>query len=329
MAKQAIALGTTANDGTGDTLRAAGTKINANFSELYTLLGGDSAAITTYVSFGDSGIVFEGSTADAYETKLIVEEPASSDKTVTIPNHTGTVVLDTATQTLTNKTITAPTITSPVVTTPQINDTSSNHQYVFAVAELAADRNVNLPLLTDSDEFTFNAHTQTLSNKTIASPRITTQISDANGAELIKFTATGSAVNEITYANAATGNNPTITPSGGDANVGLNLAVKGKASVVPSKIAYGHNVMTADGIADSDSTYIVCNKASGLVVALNPGTTVGETKIFTNKNSGTAVITPHPFAQGSTITITQWEAAQCIWDGTNWFMIGNQGAGIA
>tara|TARA_Y100000034_G_scaffold19490_2_gene22022 strand:- start:3060 stop:5270 length:2211 start_codon:yes stop_codon:yes gene_type:complete len=65
-------------------------------------------------------------------------------------------------QTLTNKTL-----TSPVITTPQINDTSADHQYVFAVSELAADRTVTLPLLTGNDEFTFNAHTQTLTNKTI------------------------------------------------------------------------------------------------------------------------------------------------------------------
>lgn len=71
----------------------------------------------------------------------------------------------TATQTLTNKTL-----TSPVLTTPQINDTSADHQYVFAVSELAADRTVTLPLLTGNDEFTFNDHTQTLTNKTVASP---------------------------------------------------------------------------------------------------------------------------------------------------------------
>jgi hypothetical protein len=36
MAQQTISLGSVANDGTGDTLRAGGTKINANFTELYT-----------------------------------------------------------------------------------------------------------------------------------------------------------------------------------------------------------------------------------------------------------------------------------------------------
>lgn len=35
MAKQTISVGSSANDGTGDTLRAAGTKINGNFDELY------------------------------------------------------------------------------------------------------------------------------------------------------------------------------------------------------------------------------------------------------------------------------------------------------
>ena len=39
MAKQAIGLGTTADDGSGDTLRAGGDKINDNFDELYDLLG--------------------------------------------------------------------------------------------------------------------------------------------------------------------------------------------------------------------------------------------------------------------------------------------------
>ncbi len=37
MAQQTISTGTTANDGTGDTLRSAGTKINQNFTEVYGL----------------------------------------------------------------------------------------------------------------------------------------------------------------------------------------------------------------------------------------------------------------------------------------------------
>jgi hypothetical protein len=39
MAKQDIGLGTIANDGTGDTLRTGGDKVNDNFGEVYTYLG--------------------------------------------------------------------------------------------------------------------------------------------------------------------------------------------------------------------------------------------------------------------------------------------------
>ena len=46
MAKQTINIGTTANDGTGDQLRAAFDKVNDNFTELYTDDAGDVGSIT-------------------------------------------------------------------------------------------------------------------------------------------------------------------------------------------------------------------------------------------------------------------------------------------
>jgi len=64
----------------------------------------------------DASIVFEGTTADAFETTLTVVDP-TQDNTITLPNTTGTVVILDATQTLTNKTLTSPTISgSPVIT---------------------------------------------------------------------------------------------------------------------------------------------------------------------------------------------------------------------
>lgn len=71
--------------------------------------------------------------------------------------------------------------------------------------------------------------TQTLTAKTLTEPKIVSGgfIADANGNELLIFTTTASAVNEVTFANAATGNNPKFTASGGDANVGIDLQAKG------------------------------------------------------------------------------------------------------
>ena len=42
MAKQSVGIGSSANDGTGDTLRDGAIKVNANFSEIYTALGNDT-----------------------------------------------------------------------------------------------------------------------------------------------------------------------------------------------------------------------------------------------------------------------------------------------
>lgn len=106
MAKQIISTGSAANDGNGDTLRSAGIKINDNFSELYSKLG-DGNDLSSQVSLGTDGIIFEGSTTgDTIQTTLKVTDPTSADKTITLPDANGNVILDTATQTITNKNIT-------------------------------------------------------------------------------------------------------------------------------------------------------------------------------------------------------------------------------
>ena len=70
MAFQSLEIGTAANDGTGDTLRAGGDKINDNFSEIYTLLGTGTAltsgisATATVVSLSSPTVTGVASFAD-------------------------------------------------------------------------------------------------------------------------------------------------------------------------------------------------------------------------------------------------------------------------
>jgi len=73
--------------------------------------------------------------------------------------------------------------------------------------------------------------TQTLTNKTLTAPKIGTSILDTGGNELFLLTATGSAVNELTYANAAADNDPSFTATGGSTNIGINLVPKGTGTV--------------------------------------------------------------------------------------------------
>ena len=56
-----------------------------------------------------NSFTFEGTTSDNFETTLTVIDP-TADRTVSLPNESGTVVLQDSTDTLTNKTITNATI---------------------------------------------------------------------------------------------------------------------------------------------------------------------------------------------------------------------------
>ena len=306
MTRQNIGIGSAANDGNGDTLRQAGTKINANFAEVYALLGGgDSSNLSTQITLENDAVTFEGSTANDFEIRLKAAD-ATADRVITLPDATGAVVLDIATQTLTNKTLTTP-----------------------VIASISNSGTMTVP--TGGGTLATIGGTQTFTNKTLTSPilntaKIGTSLNDVNGNELIKVTATGSAVNELTIANGASTTGPTLSATGGGANLNIIMTPKGTGAVEVNKAAYTSAEITVDGDASDTATYIICNKNSGLAVGLNDGTTVGEFRIFTNKGLGVATVTPDNFAGGTSFALAQNEGCTCVWDGTNWFLVGNQSA---
>jgi hypothetical protein len=305
MTRQNIGIGSAANDGNGDTLRTAGTKINANFAEVYALLGGgDSSNLSTQITLENDAVTFEGTSANDFETRLKATNP-TQDNIITLPDSTGTVTLDNTIQTLTNKTLTAPTIST-------ITNTGT------------------LTLPTSTDTLVGRATTDTLTNKTLTSPtintpKIGTSINDTTGNEVIKITATGSAVNELTIANGASTTGPTLSATGGGADLNIIMTPKGTGSVELNKAAFSSSTITANGAASTAATLIIGNKGSALAVSLADGTTVGEYKIFTNKGAGAMTVTPTNFAQGTDFALAQNDGCTCIWDGTNWFLVGNQG----
>jgi len=81
----------------------------------------------------------------------------------------------------------------------------------------------------------------------MTSPKVITGINDTNGNELLKVTATASAVNELTLANAATGGNPVLSATGGDTNIGITLTPKGTGGVVFPAGAVGTPAITTTG----------------------------------------------------------------------------------
>ena len=100
-----------------DLLSATGTIASStDIVEAVTAMNTEIAALKAGTSVFETKIVFEGATDDANETTLVVADP-SADRTITLPNLTGTVSLLDATETLENKTLTSPTLTSAVLNT--------------------------------------------------------------------------------------------------------------------------------------------------------------------------------------------------------------------
>ena len=186
--------------------------------------------------------------------------------------------------------------------------------------------------MTGNDEFTFNAHTQTLTNKTltaptittpaITSPKITTSINDTNGSKVIEVPATTSAVNHLKITNSISNGNPILEAVGTDTHIGLSLGAKGTGTVtVTSDVAFSSQSLTGAGAILLTKTTVLLNSSSDFTATLVDGTVIGQTKILTNKNSGTVTVTPDSFQPGASLVLQQHEGAMIVWDGDDWALI--------
>lgn len=98
------------------------------------------------------------------------------------------------------------------------------------ITQTAADTFTGRTLTGTANEITVTNGDGVSGNPTIDLPnsiKVVTSLLDTNANETIAFTATGSAVNEISITNAATAGSPKLSVSGGDTNVSLILDAKG------------------------------------------------------------------------------------------------------
>jgi len=98
---------------------------------------------------------------------------------------------------------------------------------------------------------------QTLTNKTLTSPKIETAINDGNGNELIKLSSVGGAVNEITVNNASSGNAPIISATGNDSNIDLNINPKGDGNIVLDGMKWPSSDGTASQVLGTNGEGVI------------------------------------------------------------------------
>jgi hypothetical protein len=161
------------------------------------------------VKFGNN-IVFEGTTADAYETTLTAGDP-TADRTITLPNSTGTVALTSdltsyitasSTDTLTNKTLTSPVITGAVFNDGSVvfeGATADAYETTLAITDPTADRTITFPDSTGTVALTSDITVTDSSSNTFTNKSISASTNTLTGVVLNTLTTT---TGDMIYASA-------------------------------------------------------------------------------------------------------------------------------
>ncbi len=196
----------------------------------------------------DASIVFEGATADAYETTLTVVDP-TQDNTITMPNTTGTVVIATAVQTLTNKTLTSPTISgSPVITGLSSAGMSASSatpkDYVDSILGSA----------TAAATSAASAATSAASAATSAGSSETSAIASATSASASASSATAAATSATSAAASATAAATSATSSASSATAAATSAASAAASATAAATSATSAAASATTAANSVAT---------------------------------------------------------------------------
>jgi len=265
---------------TGENAGTWGTKTNTNLQIIEQISGGYTTQAVT--SGGTVNLsVSDGSTGATLSHRMIEFTGSLSDNAVvTIPLDVQTFYF------LRNSTSGSYTVQFKYVT-------GSGDSFTFA----AGDKGDALVFATANDGTNPDIDTlpagnvtltgtQTLTNKTLTSPKIGTSILDTNGNEIALVTATSSAVNEFTIANAATGNDPTLSATGGDSNIDIAIKPKGTGETV-----FGTGAAAAT---------ITTSGANDLVLDTNSGTNSG-TITITDAANGDITIAPNGTGQAKAV----------------------------
>ena len=246
---------------TGENAGTWGTKTNANLQLAEQLLGGFKIQTLNAAGTGANTTaltVEDGALTGAAQNRVIIlgavsPQAITGNKVVTFPLLTETFYF------IKNSTSGAYTVQlkaeSGSGATVTFSATDKGYKAIYLDGVATNTGVIEIPL-SAADGVTLTG-TQTLTNKTLTDPKIGTKILDVNGLELLNLTATGSAVNELTLANAATGGAPVLSATGGDTNIGITLTPKGSGAVKLDLLTFPTVTGSADQVLTSNGSGVL------------------------------------------------------------------------
>jgi len=290
---------------TGENAGQWGTKTNANLSLIEQLTGGVNSQAVTDSGTPTALTIADGALTGTAQHRVIeLTGSISGARIVTFPLLTENFYF------IKNGTSGSYTVQLKAVSgsgaTVTFGATDKGYKIIYLDGVATNTGVIEVPL-GDTNEVTLTG-TQTLTNKTLTAPKIGTSILDTNGNELLLLTATGSAVNELTLANASTGNGPILSATG-ETNVDINLNPKGtgvlKSATAAVKIA-GTETMWVPASAMYAATTNGADPQQVETTALRPDMKVMDFADGADDHAQFSVAFPKSWNEG---TITY----QCFW----------------
>ena len=214
---------------TGENAGTWGTKTNTNLQIIEQISGGFTQQSIAGGAQTTALTVSDGSTGAVMSHRMIeFTGTITGNQIVTIPLDTQTFYF------LRNSTSGAYTVqfkyTSGSGSTFTFSATDKSDAIVFAAADDGTNPNIvtiNTGIKSVVEDTTPQLGGDLDANGNNILIDSTNSINDENDNEQIKFATTASAVNELSVTNAATGNAPDISATGGDSNIDLNINPKG------------------------------------------------------------------------------------------------------
>jgi len=215
----------------------------------------------------EASIIFEGTTADAYETTLTVTDP-TQDNTITLPNTTGTVVIANAVQTLTNKTmgdaLNAGGFKITNLATP--TDASDAVRKDFADAQVAAAATSAASAATSASSAATSA-SSALTSANSASTSASSALTSANSAATSASTMAASVAAAQTSATSAAASATAAATSATSAETSATAAATSASSASTSASSALTSANSASTSATAAATSATSAAASATAAA--------------------------------------------------------------
>lgn len=271
----------------------------------------------------DASIVFEGATPDAFETTLTVVDP-TQDNTITLPNTTGTVVIATAVQTLTNKTLTSPTISgSPVITGLSSAGMSASSatpkDYVDSILGSATAAATSAASAATSATSAATSATSAAASATAAAASATTSASSATAAATSATSAAASATAAATSATSAAASATAAATSATSAATSASSALTSQTAAATSATS----AATSASSALTSQTAAATSAASAATSASDAATTYDN---FDDRYLGSKSTAPTVDNDGNALLTgaMYWNSTSSlmfVWSGSAWVQI--------